>query len=168
MKVKGRVNIGRSQCYVALMAVIVGFLVSACATQHLATREDNILAKQFNPPADKSYIYVIRESTITGAAIFMSISLDQEVAGALQNNRYVLLEATPGRHEIQVGSSRRGEKKNVEFIAPTVIELETLPGRAYFIAGNMTMGRPDIRIVADEKGRKLLGKDKFKRVESLL
>ena len=167
MKIKGQVNAGRSQRSAALMVVVIGFLVSACASRDLATREDDSSAKLFNPPADQSYIYVIRERAIRGQAIHMSISLDREVVGAIQNNTYVLLEATPGKHKIEIGNSVSSEKLNVDFLSPAIIALETLPGRVHFIAGNMTMGRPDIKIVADEEGRKLLGNDKFKRVESL-
>ncbi len=167
MNIKGQVNAARSQHNAALMVVVIGFLVSACASKNLTTREDDGLAKLFNPPADKSYIYVVRERAIRGQAIHMSISLDREVVGAIQNNTYVLLETTPGEHKIEVGNSVSNEKLKVDFLSPTNIDLETLPGRVYFIAGNLTMGRPDIKIVADEEGRKLLGTDKFRRVDSL-
>ena len=52
-----------------LLAILIGCL-SGCTSVKMASPELDKIAKEFAPPADKSYIYVMRRWAFTGDAIF--------------------------------------------------------------------------------------------------
>jgi hypothetical protein len=158
--------IGRRPGLAILIAVCV-VAVSGCASTNLASGEADAAAKRFAPPANKSYVYIIRQRAVRGQAIHMSISMDREVVGAIQNKTYMLIEVAPGSHVLEIGNSMSGSGSDVDFLHPIRIELETLPGRSYFLAGNLTMGRPNVKIVTEAEGKALIVDNKFKRVQAL-
>ena len=151
----------------ALLVLLFLTLLTGCANTQLASKEEDALAKQFSPPADRSYIYIIRESAIRGQAIHLSISIDRGVVGAIQNKTYALVDVKPGKHIVEVGNSVNGKGPNLDFLHPLRINLETLPGRSYFIAGHLTMGTPDIKVIPESQGRSLIVDKNFKRVKTL-
>jgi hypothetical protein len=150
--------------FICALALIV---IGGCAAKELASKEEDAQAKEFVAPANKSNIYIVRKGGIRGQAIHMSIALDREVVAAIQNDTYVLLQVNPGKHRLEIGNSLKKTLPNVDFLHPVNINLETLPGRSYFVAGNMTMGRPNVSVLPESEGRILLSKAKFRRVPTL-
>lgn len=150
-----------------LLLLIIVLSATGCATKQFASKEQDDAAKQFNPPADKSLIYVMRRSGIRGQAVHLSISLDRKIVGVIQKNTYIVLETEPGNHTLEFGTSVSNVEGRIDLILPSNLKLETLPGRVYFIIGNLTMSRPDVEIISDEQGRKLLVQENYKRVVAI-
>lgn len=136
-------------------------LLSGCVQSQLASKESNTEAKRFTAPADISYVYVVRRKAIRLNGVYLAVSIDREVVGKLGNRSYLLAELTPGHHEIEI----RPDSTAIDH--PIKLELETLPGRSYFIVGHMTMGRPDMKVVSEEDGKALLRDTRFERAELL-
>lgn len=142
-----------------VLSALVVMVLSGCVSSQPATEELDAEAKRFTAPADISYVYVIRRKAIRLNGVYLRVSVDREVVGKLGNRSYLLAEVTPGHHEIEMGPDNAAH--------PIKLELDTLPGRTYFIAGHMTMGRPDMKVVAEEEGKALVLDTTFKRAASL-
>jgi len=153
---------------VLLLLALSMIFVTGCVTKNLAGKDLDRSAKSFNPPADKSFIYVMRNSY--HGDWHMAVTLDGNSVGTIRNKTFLLLEVLPGDHRIKLGLP-------VEYIemTPADIELETLPGRSYFLSARFTMApgmlfnvdTVDAEILSEEVGKDLILR-KYKRAVSSL
>ena len=115
---------------VLLSLILSVIIMTGCVSKNLASEDFDRSAKQFNPPADKSFIYVLRSSY--HGDWHMGVTLDGKTVGSIRNKTYVLLEVLPGHHQLKLGPL-------VTKIDAPDIELETLPGRSYFVSARFEM-----------------------------
>lgn len=80
----------------------------------------------------------------------------------LAADTYVLFEVSPGKYEVITKSAPRENKG--------IIQLETLPGRTYFIASQFGTIDPDlplyIELLPNEVGKKTILENNYRRVVS--
>ena len=97
----------------------------------------------------------------------MLVTLDGKSVGTVRNKTFLLLEVLPGDHQIKLGPYVN--------ITPTEIELETLPGRSYFLSARFTMApgmlfnveSVEAEILSEEVGKDIISR-KYKRAVSSL
>lgn len=153
----------------SLFITIMVMGITGCASPKLAPLELDKIAKEFAPPAHKSYIYVMRNYTFDSNAILMKVLLKEHInfiyereVSFLAADTYVLFEVSPGKYEVITKSAPRVNKG--------IIQLETLPGRAYFIASQFGTIDPDlplyIELLPNEVGKKTILENNYKRVVS--
>jgi len=113
----------------SLGAIIITIcLLTGCASVPMASMQEDMRAKQFQVPPNKSLIYLFRDE-IFGAAIRMSVSIDGRTAGQTGPNTYLMWEVEPGPHLL------RSFTENVSTLA-----IETEPGKDYYIWQEVKMG----------------------------
>jgi hypothetical protein len=123
-----------------------------CSGVPLASKEQDEIAKNFNPPPDKAYIYVMRESRNSAWAADMRVYLNSKYTGRLRNDNYLLLNVNPGRHTVAAGHPVAGHDP---FHRKSSITLEVLPGKMYFIKGHMVIsGHLPLSRVNTEEAKK--------------
>lgn len=144
--------------------LFVAMFVTGCATKILATKESDLQAKAFNPPGDRAYIYVIRHSTIVGNAVDITINLNGNRTGGIQNGTYAMYDVPPGTHTFVMGILRPNPTPTEEFFVPATLDLSTQPGRVYFVTGRLRNEGPEIRVLPEPEGKRMLLKDGFERV----
>jgi len=144
--------------------LIVAMFVAGCATKILATKESDLEAKAFNPPGDRAYIYVIRHSTIVGNAVDITIDLNGKRTGGIQNGTYAMYDVHPGAHTFVMGILRPNPTPTEDFFVPATLELSTQPGRVYFITGRLRNEGPEIRVLPEPEGKRMLLEEGFERV----
>jgi hypothetical protein len=113
------------------LIVVCALLASAlagCASVPMASSEADASAKQFQPRAGYSNIYLYRNETM-GAAIAMTVSLDGKVMGRTAAQTYFLWEVTPGRHEIASHTENTA-----------TITIDAVDGRNHFVWQEVKMG----------------------------
>ena len=147
-----------------LTLLLATILLAGCATKTLAPKEMDTQAKQFNPPADRAYIYVARYSTIVGSAVDLTVDLNGKRTG-LQNDTFAWFDVAPGSHTLVMGILRPRPTPTEEFFVPATLELSTQPGRVYFVTGRLRNEGPEIRIVPEAEGMRMLREDGYDLAE---
>ena len=137
-------------------AVVVGLLVSGCASVPMAPTPADTEAKTFVVKPDKASIYLYRNETF-GGAIAMTVTLDGKVAGRTGPQTYFLWEVDPGPHEVA------SHAENVE-----TLKLDTEAGKAYYVWQEVKMGmwmaRSRLQLMDEAAGRQ--GVAECKRAQS--
>lgn len=145
--------------------LMILLMLLGCASVPSASKEDRTVALQFTPPANKSYIYIMRPGRFAGSAKFYSISLDGQIAGALTNDTFIFFEVQPGRHEIvtQLTDDASGAitKNLVGLVSARLIEAATVDcvlGKSYFFATRPDGANIVLRSLPEEEGRRYVTK----------
>ena len=144
--------------------LIVAMFITGCAAKTLATKESDMRAKEFHPPGDRAYIYVIRHTTTVGRAVDITIDLNGTRTGGIQNGTYAMYDVSPGTHTFVMGILRPNPTPTGDFFVPATLELSTQPGRVYFVTGRLRNEGPEIRVVPEPEGKRMLLEDGFERV----
>jgi hypothetical protein len=119
-----------------LLAMAVALLTSGCAiVAHipLASPDKDAEAKRFEPPADKAYIYVMREYRYTGWPNALEVLLNDKDVAYLRNENFALLAVPPGQYKVAVSWVVHNDLGS-EFYKKSVssIELNAKNGKMYF------------------------------------
>ena len=112
----------------AAIAAILFSLLSGCASVPMAPLDQDVKAKDFSPILSKASLYIYRNESF-GAAISMTVSVNEKVLGQTAAQTYFRLNLTPGKYS--VGS-------HAENISSLPITLEA--GRNYFVWQEVKMG----------------------------
>ena len=158
----------KSNKLVLLLLALSMIFLTGCVAKNLASKDLDRSAKSFNPTADKSFIYVMRSSY--HGDWHMAVSLDGKSVGTIRNKTFILLEVLPGNHIIRLWL----RPDYIDGAAPD-IELETLPGRSYFLSARFTMAAGmlfnvdtvNVEILSEEVGKDLILR-KYDRAASSL
>jgi hypothetical protein len=122
--------------------------LSGCASVPMAPKETDAAAKTFAaPPADKSALYVFRNSFV-GKALKRMVSVDGQPLGQTANQVYFYKEIAPGEHVISTES---------EF-GDNTVTFQAVAGKNYFarqyIKMGVFVGGAGIEMVSEEEGMK--------------
>jgi len=144
-----------------VLGSMVLFLCASCAVNvQMASHEQDVLAKTFQAPSDKSLIYLIRISKFTGSMLVVPPVVDRLAVGNLKNGSYAVVEVTPGKHVISVMDTFEGN---------SIIKIDTEAGKLYFIKMHISTGwaAPKITLEAinEDEGRKLV--NEYELIETL-
>lgn len=141
-------------------------LPGICARVPSAPMEARTVALQFTPPANKSYIFIMRHARFAGCAIYHSISLDGQIAGTLANYTFILFEVQPGKHEIvaQATTDPSGIVRGKFLVGALTVgaaKINCLPGKSYFFATKVPSAMPsdaglEVNAVPEEDGRRYI------------
>ncbi|HKX93065.1 MAG TPA: DUF2846 domain-containing protein [Methylibium sp.] len=106
-------------------------LISGCASVDMASKEDSIKAKNFNPPTQgNAGIYIYRDSFV-GKALKKDVWIDGQCVGETAPDIFFYTEVEGGKtHKIDTES---------EF-SPNTLELMFDAGKNYFIRQFIKMG----------------------------
>jgi len=134
------------------LAMISVFLLSGCASVPMASKEVDLVLKQFPaPPENKAGLYVYR-NTFFGQALKKTVSLDGVVVGETANKIYFYSVIIPGPHTLSTES---------EF-SDNAISFEADAGKNYFaeqyIKMGVFVGGANLRMVDEDKGMKAVQK----------
>ena len=82
----------------------------------LAPKEDDALAKQFEPRRGLGAIYVFRKKQFTDRKYLLPVTLDGQLVGHISEYEYLRIDVKPGRHVITIkgAANIKSEKLNVE------------------------------------------------------
>lgn len=120
-------------------------LLHGCATVPMADTQADAVAKTFKINPGKSGIYIYRDETF-GAAIAMDVFIDGRPLGQTGAKTYFYIEVEPGPHKIL------SKAENDE-----LLELNTLPGKLYYIWQEVKMGllyaRNKLQLVDEKTGQ---------------
>jgi hypothetical protein len=133
---------------VLAFGIVLGLLLTGCATVPLATIDADSQAKTFATKPDKSTIYVYRNERFGGVA-HMGISLDGRMAGQSAPRTYFVWVVDPGLHEITSHS------ENIE-----TLKISTEAGTAYYVWQEAKVGvwgaRSRLHLVDQETGQRAI------------
>ena len=119
-----------------LSIIFIVALFSACATSHPASKEMELYAKEFSPPANKSFLYIARPASIVGGAVQLAFDINNSRIGPLGPGYFFMIELPPGSHTIAYGTTEC--RMPCDYLIPLYetgrIEIVTLPGRMYFFS----------------------------------
>lgn len=125
------------------MAVLVAML-TGCASVPMASLDQDAKAKDFTPRPDKATLFIYRNETF-GAAIPITVSVNERTIGQTASKTYFRFNVNPGRYKI---------KAHAENVAE--LNVDAVAGRNYFIWQEMKMGmwtaRANLTQVDDETG----------------
>ena len=135
------------RAFIGAVVAIVS-LMAGCASVPMASPEQDAARKQFTAPAaDKSGIYIFRNSFV-GQALKKRVSVDGTVLGESANKTYFYREVAPGNHNLSTES---------EF-GDNAITLTTQGGKNYFVRQYIKMGAfvggAALELVSEEDGKK--------------
>jgi hypothetical protein len=140
---------------IKLLAPVILFLASGCASVRTASDEADRAAKKFEPQAQESSIYINQDGEVpTSAPFLFCTALDGKGIARISCNRYQLINASPGIHTLSVIGNDHVEEET--FLAEA--------GKLYFF--NITAQRgwmsitPKVKQVDDSTGRALVNKSK--------
>ena len=136
--------------------------VTGCASPIPASNDFDESAKRFDPDAGKSFVYVVRRGSFIGNAYGMAVALDGARIATIQGKTFILLELLPNNYTFTVNSMQYGTST---WLAVSV-ELETLPGRSYFVTAKFKGASIGVEVVQGDEGEKLVRK--YERVASSL
>lgn len=108
---------------IAFIAALTG-----CASVPMASLDQDTSAKDFIPPQNKASLYIYRNETL-GAAVPITVSVNDRTIGQTASMTYFRFDVTPGKYVV---------KAHAENIAE--LNVNTEPGRNYFIWQEMKMG----------------------------
>jgi hypothetical protein len=135
------------------LGILLGLLLTGCATVPMAPPDADSQAKNFATKPDKSSIYVYRNESFGGAAR-MTVSLDGKVAGQSGPQTYFLWEVDPGPHEIA------SHAENVE-----TLQITAEAGKAYYVWQEAKVGvwgaRSRLHLMDERAGRKAVAECKL-------
>ena len=115
-----------------LLTMVLALLSGCGTTVPLAASDKDAEAKRFEPPADKAYIYVMREYRYTGWPHAIEVMLNDKDVASLRNENYALFTVTPGKYTVAV-SWDVGKELNYDLKSRSVIELNAENGKMYFL-----------------------------------
>lgn len=126
------------------MAILVAML-TGCASVPMASLDQDAKAKDFTPQPDKATLFIYRNETF-GAAIPITVSVNDRTIGQTASKTYFRFNVNPGRYKI---------KAHAENVAE--LSVDAISGRNYFIWQEMKMGmwsaRANLTQVDDSTGR---------------
>ena len=141
----------------ALSLLAVGPL-AGCASVPRAAPSLDVEAKSFTPSAGKARLYVVRPSSMVGAAVALHVVVDGRELGSTSRGTYLMTEVEPGEHTIGAKTMENADQE----------KLAAEAGRSYFFVIRPKMGffsaRVGLTAVSDEDGRKEV--EKASRAES--
>lgn len=116
---------------IKLLGTALGFaILTGCASVPMGSTEADAQLKTFSaPPADKSGLYIYRDS-FTGQALKKSLTVDGELIGETAKGVYFHRFLAPGKHVIGTES---------EF-SDNTLTLVTEPGKNYYLRQYIKMG----------------------------
>jgi hypothetical protein len=108
--------------------MLIAAALAGCASVPMGDAQQDAAAKTFAVPADKSGIYIYRNESM-GGAVTMDVSVDDQPIGQTVAKTFLYKEVAPGRHTVT------SKAENTESL-----DLETRPGKAYFIWQEVKIG----------------------------
>lgn len=85
--------------HIVSCGLLLAFM-TGCASVPLRPKEDDLRAKNFQPIATLSRIYVYREKAFAGSALKFPLSLDGLFKGELAPGVFHVFDVAPGHHEL--------------------------------------------------------------------
>jgi hypothetical protein len=129
----------------AFGVISAAVLASGCASVPMASPERDSAAKSFSVKPGKANIYVYRNESM-GAAIRMTLALDDKLVGSTAAKTYVLLEVNPGKHTLISKAEN-----------DSTLTVSAAPGRNYFVWQEVKMGvfgaRSALQLVDEATGK---------------
>lgn len=127
-------------CIAVMVAMLTG-----CASVPMASLDQDAKAKDFTPQSDKATLFIYRNETF-GAAIPITVSVNERTIGQTASKTYFRFNVNPGRYKI---------KAHAENVAE--LSVDAIAGRNYYIWQEMKMGmwsaRANLTQVDDSTGR---------------
>ena len=116
---------------IKLLSVAIGFgILTGCASVPMGSTEADAQLKTFSaPPADKSGLYIYRDSFV-GQALKKSVTVDGQVIGETAKGVYFHRFLAPGKHVI--GTESEFSDNNLTLV--------TEPGKNYYLRQYIKMG----------------------------
>lgn len=100
--------------YKAILALVLGLMVSACASVPMAPQDADASGKSFAPPAPgQAALYVYREG-IFGGALALNVSMGQRLLGALGPDTWFRVDVPPGTYDIRCLGQEASDSKMIE------------------------------------------------------
>lgn len=132
----------------AIVILAASTIFTGCASVALAPKEQDAALKTFTaPPADKSAIYIYRNSFV-GQALKKNVYVNGALVGESANKVYFYRQVTPGTNKISTES---------EF-SDNEINLITEGGKNYFVEQYISMGvfvgGANVKQVSEDEGKK--------------
>src|SRR5262245_42787903 len=129
-------------------ALVVGLIVSGCASVRLADPAQDVTSKGFVVPPGKALIYVVRDGGfIYGANQLFRISLDSRDHGPLTEGTYFVFSVDPGPHAVMAAWKENAES----------VQIPANVGGIYFVRvqSAITWVKTTVTVSAlsDEKGK---------------
>lgn len=140
----GKIFSGEVYNKIVLIFAVSVLLITGCVTVPLADPEADKKAKNFSPPANMSYIYILRDSV--GVPLEM-VEINGKMIGGLSNQTYFLMEVKPAEYKIRVGAKEaysneeKGKVSGWLALGTASVDLLTEPGHMYFIRVEMPLTR---------------------------
>lgn len=138
---------------VLLCVVILVAMLTGCASVPMASLDQDSKAKDFTPRSEKATLFIYRNETF-GAAIPVTVSVNERTIGQTASKTYFRFNINPGRYKI---------KAHAENVAE--LSVDAVAGRNYFIWQEMKMGmwtaRAKLTQVDDSTGRSGVSESKL-------
>lgn len=137
-------------CSVLLFAL----KLTGCATVPLHTETETLTAKEFKLPSEnKSGIYIYREDSIVGSALYKDVYIDNLCVGETAPGTFFYTEVD--------GDKSHTFSTESEF-SPNELSVYTVAGKNYFfeqyIKLGIFVGGADIKQVSEEEGKSQVSK----------
>lgn len=131
-----------------ILVLFIAAWMSGCAQVPMATPQQDMAKKKFDPPSKgTSGIYIFRNSSF-GGALLKSVYIDGDYLGETGPNVYFYTEIKPGNHIFSTES---------EF-SENNLKLKTLADRLYFVRQYIKMGvfvgGAGLEVVSEDEGKK--------------
>jgi S1-C subfamily serine protease len=128
---------------VLFLMFFLPLIISGCATMPTAPLEVGIEAKSFTPNPQKAIIYIYRDERYWGAALSMSINLDNINIGETVGSSFYKVEVEAGLHKVESFSANK---------ARLVLTVEA--GKIYFVRQEVKYGgKSDVYLVKNKEGK---------------
>lgn len=130
------------------LALISAFSLSlvGCASVPMGDTSRDAELKSFKPKPGVAGIYIYRNESM-GASVKMDVAVDGKPIGQTAAKTYLYTEVQPGKHSIS------SKAENTESI-----EIETAPGKLYYIWQEVKMGllyaRSKLTLMTETEGQK--------------
>lgn len=128
-----------------LFVIVIVAALSGCASVPMASLDQDTKAKNFTPAPDKASIFIYRNETF-GAAIPVTVSVNDRTIGQTASKTYFRFNVNPGKYVV---------KAHAENVAELSVQADA--GKNYFIWQEMKMGmwsaRANLTQVDETKGR---------------
>lgn len=152
--------------FILFIGVLAFVLLSGCSSNSALCKPNNIYNVTYadtNPgiqeimdstPSTQTTICVIRKPQFYACAMPMWIQVDGNEITALGSHTHVVIQATPGEHEItaQATSAWNYTTRSV----PGRLRLETFPGRSIFVSGVFDEGSVALETISIDRAGKML------------
>jgi hypothetical protein len=128
-----------------LFSIVLIALLTGCASVPMAPLEQDAKAKDFAPAPDKASIFIYRNE-VFGAAIPVTVSVNDITIGQTASKTYFKYDVAPGKYVIKAHAENMAE-----------ISINANAGNNYFIWQEMKMGmwmaRANLTQVDESTGR---------------